>query len=141
MTPEKVVATTASEATVLSVYLAVQGAFQGAQFVGERDGSTLGLGAMLGVAALCTWRISGGMRSKKRWAHDAFGLILWAMAFFSLCFLAWALFIPRGGGNRDFAEAQAFARLVLSIAAVPWLGVLGYQIWRLRRPDVRALLS
>ena len=141
MTPSRVVTTISSEAKVLSLYLGIQAVFQIAHFMGERVPSSLGVGVALSAAAAWLWSVGTGIRNHKRWAHHAFELILWALVLLSLGFVTWVMFVLRRSGNQEFAEAQALARLILPIAAIPWLAALGFQIWRLRRPDVRGLLD
>ena len=141
MSPQKTLDHISSGAAFGSFFLGVQGFFQFAQVIGEQNPWSLFFGIVLVSAAVGLWKIRGGIRAHQRWARDAYEGLLWVAALASMGFVIWVMLPSARPVNQDMAEAQDFARSVLPLAAIPWLAALAYDLWRVRRRDVRALMG
>jgi hypothetical protein len=58
-----------------------------------------------------------------------------------VCFVVWVLALAGRTANEEMRGAQDLARVVVPLAAIPWLAALGYDLWRVRGADVRALVG
>jgi cytochrome bd-type quinol oxidase subunit 2 len=141
MTPEKVLDRVAVGAAVGTVVLGVQALFQLAQLFGEPSLWASVLTAVLAGGAIGLWAVRQGVRARKPWALAAYESLLWTLAIVSVCSVFWVLTLAGRTANEEMRGAQGLARVVLPLAAIPWLAALGYELWRVRRADVRALLG
>ena len=141
MNPQKTLDQVSSGAAFGSFFLGVQGFFQFAQLIGEQSPWSLLFGILLVSGAIGLWKVRRGIRAHQRWARDAYEGLLWVVALASVCFVIWVMLPSARPVDQEMAQAQDFARMVLPLAAIPWLGALAYDLWRVRRADVRALMG
>ena len=141
MTPQKVLDEIASSAAVGSFILGVQGAFQFAQLIGEQNPWSLVFGVTLVSGAMGLWQVRRGIRAHKSWARNAYEGLLWGVVVVSVCVVIWVILPSARPINQDMADVQELSRRILPLVSIPWLGLLAYDLWRVRRPEVRALLG
>ena len=141
MTPQKVLDEIASSAALGSFILGVQGAFQFAQLVGEQNPWSLVFGVTLVSSALGLWQVRRGIRARKSWARNAYEALLWGVVAVSVGVAIWLMLPAPRPINQDMADVQELSGRILPLVTIPWLGLLAYELWRVRRPDVRALLG
>jgi hypothetical protein len=139
--PSKTVTEAASTATFAGFILCVHGIMQLPPLWGGEGSSALAIAGALFSAGVLMWTVGRGLRRRRMWALSTMAGVVLLLLIASLCSAIWVFWPSPVPVDQEFAEALSDMRRFYVFFSVPWVLLLLYSLFRLRRPEVRALMG